>query len=273
MLCVLSPAKSMDLSGGPNCGVMSQPGMKDTKDLLAVCKRLTASDMKKLMGVSDAIASKDVERYQKWEKNQCKAACLAMDGPAYRGFDGSSLSPTERKVAQGTVRILSGLYGVLKPFDAIRPYRLEMGSKLKTSRGNNLYDFWGEGIAKELRGGAKLIVNAASQEYWKAVNLKALGVPVVTVDFPGPSVYAKKARGLICRFVVQNNCKRAEDLKAFKGAPGDSYAFDAKSSTSTKFVFRRVADSAAGMTSKTEAALKRPAAASSPAPAKRSRRT
>merc|ERR1719277_1806494 len=173
MICVLSPAKAMDLSGGPNCGVMSQPVMKDTAQLLKTCKKLTKGDLKKLMSLSDAIAAKDFERYQKWETNACKATCLAMDGPAYRGFDGNSLTVSERKVAQNKVRVLSGLYGVLRPFEAIRPYRLEMGSKVKTARGSSLYDFWGGKIAENLTQGTegvKLIVNAASQEYWKAVD-------------------------------------------------------------------------------------------------------
>lgn len=266
MLCVLSPAKAMDLSGEPNCGVMSQPVMKQMKDLLLVCKGLKAADMKRLMGVSDDIAAKDVERYKTWDKCKSKAAALAMDGPAYRGFDASSLSPPERKLAQTKVRILSGLYGVLKPFDAFKPYRLEMGSKLKTSRGHTLYEFWGEAIANELAKHAKIIVNAASQEYWKAVDVKALGVPVITVDFPGPSVYAKKARGLICRYVVQNKCVKPEELKAFKGVPGDSYVFDERSSTKAKFVFRRVGSSRIEMStakrpSEKEPSKKRPASA------------
>jgi len=242
---LLSPAKAMDLSGPPNMGVMSKPEVKDSAELLKVCKKLTAGDLKKLMGVSDAIAKKDYERYQSWDKLPFKAACLAMDGPAYRGFDGGSLTPAERKTAQAKVRILSGLYGALKPYDAIRPYRMEMGSKLKTSRGGSLYDFWGNTIASHVTKGAKLIVNAASQEYWKSVEKKTGNVPVLTIDFPGPSVFAKKARGLICRYAVKKNCTKATDLKGFTGQPGDSYAFDAKASTESKYVFRRVAGKAA----------------------------
>mmetsp|Transcript_623 Transcript_623/g.2003 ORF Transcript_623/g.2003 Transcript_623/m.2003 type:complete len:281 (+) Transcript_623:87-929(+) len=277
MICVLSPAKGMDLSGGPNMGVMSQPVMKDTSDLLPVCKKLTKSDLKRLMGVSDAIAEKDFQRYQNWEKTPCKAACLAMDGPAYRGFDGSSLSTCERQVAQDKVRILSGLYGVLKPFDAIRPYRLEMGSKVSNPRGANLYQFWGEAIAKQLGRGAKVVVNAASQEYWKAVKEAALGVPIVTVDFPGPSVFAKKARGLICRYAVQKRCQKPEDLKGFVGAPGDAYAFDAAKSTASKYVFRRVQNGSAPKAASKAAAkakaatAKRPAGAGQEKAAKRAR--
>lgn len=244
MICVLSPAKAMDLSGPPNMGVMSKPEVKDTAELLKVCKKLKPTDFKKLMGVSDAIAKKDYERYQSWEKLPFKAACLAMDGPAYRGFDGSSLTPAQRKTAQSKVRILSGLYGALKPYDAIRPYRMEMGSKLKTSRGGSLYDFWGKTIATQVTKGAKLIVNAASQEYWKSVEPKLAGFPVLTVEFPGPTVFAKKARGLICRYAVTKNCTKPTDLKGFSGQPGDSYAFDAKASTDSKYVFRRVADKA-----------------------------
>merc|ERR1719446_859422 len=196
------------------------------------------------MSVSDTIAKKDFERYQSWDKLPHKAACLAMDGPAFRGFDGGSLSAAERKIAQSKVRILSGLYGVLKPYDAIRPYRLEMGSKLKTTRGSSLYDFWGSTIASHVKKNAKVIVNAASQEYWKSVAPAGLGgVPVLTVDFPGPSVFAKKARGLICRYAVKKNCSKPEDLKGFKGAPGDSYEFDSKASSAKKYVFRRVGSS------------------------------
>jgi len=277
MICVLSPAKAMDLSGGPNHGVMSQPVMKDTGELLNVCKKLSASDMKKLMGVSDAIAAKDVERYQNWEKNQSKAVCLAMDGPAYRGFDGSSLSPAERKVAQKQVRVLSGLYGVLKPFDAIRPYRLEMGSKLQTSRGKDLYSFWSQSkMVEELAKDAKVIVNAASQEYWKAVLPKGgdtvLDRPLITVDFPGPSVYAKKARGLICRYIVQHKCQKPEDLKGFQGAPGDSYVFDPSKSTQTKYSFKRVAGAKAGAPPAKANGLKRAASSTQAAAAKKARK-
>jgi len=223
-------------------GVMSSPDMKSTNELLKVCKQLTAQDLRRLMGVSSAIAQKDLERYRNWETLSCKAACLLMDGPAFRGFNGHSFSQAQRNVAQAKIRILSGLYGVLKPFDAIKPYRLEMGSRLKTSRWSNLYEFWGDDLAKRIGSGAKVVINAASQEYWKAVPETALGdVPVITVDFPGPSVFAKKARGLICRYVVENNCKEAFELKNFTGhAPDDSYAFDAKSSTETKYVFRRL---------------------------------
>jgi hypothetical protein len=236
----------MDLSGGPNCGVMSKPVIKkDMEEMLKVCKQFKKSDVKKLMGVSDAIAEKDVERYKNWDKNQFKAACLAMDGPAFRGFDGNSLGTGDRKLAQSRVRILSGLYGVLKPYDAIRPYRLEMGSKVQSSRGGNLYQFWGDIIAKELVKDAKVVINTASQEYFKAVSAKVLkdaGVPIITVDFPGPTVYAKKARGLICRFAVTAHCKKPEDLKKFVGGPEDTYVFDAAKSTAAKYVFKRTGD-------------------------------
>merc|ERR1719330_1311346 len=199
-----------------------------------------------------------------------------MDGPAFRGFDGKSLSAAERTAAQAKVRVLSGLYGVLKPFDAIRPYRLEMGSALKTDRGANLYAYWGDTIAKSLGKGAKVIVNAASQEYWKSVKVEALGVPVVTVEFPGPAVFAKKARGLICRFAVTAKCAKPEDLKKFTGAPGDVYAFDAGKSSDAKYVFQRVAGGAAAKAKAAPSAKdagKRPAgAAASGGAAKRTRK-
>mmetsp|Transcript_102122 Transcript_102122/g.264069 ORF Transcript_102122/g.264069 Transcript_102122/m.264069 type:complete len:294 (+) Transcript_102122:97-978(+) len=273
MICILSPAKSMDESGGPNFGVLSQPALasKDTAALLPVCKQLSMADLKKLSGTSDAIAQKDHQRYQTWEKAKCKAACLAMNGPAYLGFDGTSLSTAERQRAQKKVRILSGLYGVLRPFDAIKPYRLEMGSKLKTSRGSTLYEFWGDVIAKQLGNEAKVIINAASQEYFKSVQAKALGnVHVITMDFPGPAVYAKKARGLICRFAVQNDCKKPDDLKKFVGGPRDPYVFDASKSSETKYVFRRVVAGKAAPKAAPKAAGKAAAKAAPKADAKAS---
>lgn len=124
-----------------------------------------------------------------------------------------------------------------------------------------MYAFWGDTIAKELGKQAKVIVNAASQEYWKAVKTQALGVPVVTVDFPGPSVFAKRARGMICRYAVQRGCENPEDLKRFAGAPGDEYAFDAAKSTESKFVFRRVAKAAPAKAKAKAAVAKRPAQA------------
>lgn len=269
MICVLSPAKAMDLSGPPDCGVMSRPNMKQTAELLEVCKKMSKGDLKKLMSISDTIAQKDYERYQAWDKNQCKAACLAMDGPAFRGFDANSMSQKDRKVAQDKVRILSGLYGVLRPFDAIRPYRLEMGSKVSTKHGSDLYQFWGDAIAKELGKSSKVIINAASKEYWKSVKEEALGsnVRIVTVDFPGPAVYAKKARGLICRHAVLGNCSKPEDLKSFAGGPEDRYAFDAAKSKENFYVFRRLPNTASQ--EKGKASKRKQDGKASAAPAKR----
>mmetsp|Transcript_25938 Transcript_25938/g.56321 ORF Transcript_25938/g.56321 Transcript_25938/m.56321 type:complete len:295 (-) Transcript_25938:203-1087(-) len=247
MICLLSPAKAMNLDGGNGYGVLSKPSLaKETQELLPYCKQLTAKDMKSLMGVSDAIAAKDVERYRNWDQASTKAACLAMDGPAFQAFAGTSLSPPERTVAQAKVRILSGLYGVLKPFDEIKPYRLEMGCGLKTGRGKSLYDFWGDIIANEISKGASVIINAASQEYFKSVKVQALGnIKVITMDFPGPSVFAKRARGLICRFAVQHDCKKPEDLKKFAGTADEPYAFDAAASSDTKYVFRKLGNGTA----------------------------
>lgn len=278
MICVIAPSKGMDFSGKPNCGVMSQPVFgKETTELLSICKRMTKTDLQKQMDMGDAIGQINFDRYQNWENTACKAVSLAMDGPAFQGFDGNSLTAEERKVAQGKVRILSGLYGVLKPFDAIRPYRLEMACALRTDRGSNLYAFWGDAIAKEISKGAKVIINAASQEYWKAVRVAALdGVPVVTINFPGASVFAKRARGMICRYAVQNRFQKAEDLKGFTGDGANCYVFDAGKSTDTKYVFNRVstasakakATPAAAVTAK-GAPAKRPAGAAAAGGGKR----
>jgi len=137
MLFLMSPAKTLDLTGDAH--VMSQPNFeKEAKQLVSTCRKLSKNDLKKMSGVSDAIAAENLERWKQFEKNKAKAACLAFDGPGFRGLNASTFSASERNIAQKSVRILSGLYGVLKPFDGIKPYRLEMGSKIQTPHGKTL---------------------------------------------------------------------------------------------------------------------------------------
>lgn len=247
LVAVISPAKTLDM-GKTDCKLHSQPQMaKQTTALLPSAKKLTSADMKKLMGVSDAIAKLNVERYKSFEKQASKQAALAFDGPAFRGLAAGDFDSKDQAIAQQSVRILSGLYGLLRPYDDIRPYRLEMGVSVPNPKGKTLYDFWGdsitEAVGKEFKkgGGPKLLVNCASQEYWKAVRPQKLpeGVKVITCDFPGPAVFAKKARGMMCRHIVKHRVKDVEGLKKFKGEGADSYCFSAAKSSDSKLVFIR----------------------------------
>ncbi|CAE8594909.1 unnamed protein product, partial [Polarella glacialis] len=216
---------------------------------------------------------------------------LAFDGPAYRGLRANDFKEADRSVAQGCIRILCGLYGVLRPFDLIRPYRLEMGTKIKTLRGNSLYDFWGDDIsvslAQDLKAAKpKILVNCASQEYWKSIRTAKLptGVRVVTCDFPGPSVFAKKARGMMCRHIVTNRVTTVDGLKNFNGDGEDRFAFSPGKSSADKLVFLRTGGAAIGVprastkakakakSVKEEGPKKRPAAAPVSAPSKRAKR-
>jgi len=244
MLYLMSPAKTLNLKGEK--GVINSPLMLvETKKLVEVCKKMSKPQLKSMSGTSDAIATENYSRWQNYEKNSEKAAALCFDGPGFRGLMAGTLTSKERNSAQKQIRILSGLYGMLKPFDGMRPYRLEMGSKIQTERGSTLYEFWGARIAelilREGKGGTNntIVINCASQEYAKAVVPFLKTARVITCEFPGPSVYAKKARGMICRFAVKNDCKTPEDLHAFSGWGEDRYKFSAKQSSADKLVFIR----------------------------------
>ena len=242
MLFLLSPAKKLDLSGAAS--VMNSPILGTEADYLAgLCKKFSKAELMKLSGTSETIAAENLERWKKFHSNPAKAASLAFDGPAYRGLDAGKFNNAEKKYAHKNIRILSGLYGLLKAFDGIKPYRLEMGTKIKNKRGDNLYDYWGDLIAKELLkeggGSSAVIVNCASQEYAKSVLPYLKSATVITCEFPGPAVYAKKARGMVCRYAAQKNCTKPEELKQFTGWAQDRYKFDAKASTKDKFVFNR----------------------------------
>eukprot|EP00746_Dinoflagellata_sp_MGD_P002874 gnl/MRDRNA2_/MRDRNA2_105620_c0_seq1.p1 gnl/MRDRNA2_/MRDRNA2_105620_c0~~gnl/MRDRNA2_/MRDRNA2_105620_c0_seq1.p1 ORF type:complete len:272 (+),score=76.27 gnl/MRDRNA2_/MRDRNA2_105620_c0_seq1:64-879(+) len=247
LIAVLSPAKTLDMTK-TTCTLSSKASMqKQADELLPSLQKLSAADLKKMMGLSDSLAKLNLDRYKNFSKQAPKQAALAFDGPAYRGLSADDFNGTEQKFAQQTVRILCGLYGVLRPYDEIRPYRLEMGVKIATAKGKSLYDFWGDGITdfldKELKGGdgPKILVNCASQEYWKSVSANKLSkdVKVITIDFPGPAVYAKKARGLMCRHIVKNRVKDLAGLKTFHGEGEDKYCLDTKKSSESKLVFTR----------------------------------
>jgi cytoplasmic iron level regulating protein YaaA (DUF328/UPF0246 family) len=231
MLIVLSPAKALDFTAGPETAPLTTPQLADqTAELSKTTRRLTARDLKRLMSLSDNLAKLNRERFQAFdpESEEGLQAAFAFNGDVYAGLKARTLDKKGLAWAQDHVRILSGLYGVLRPLDAIQPYRLEMGTRLKTRRGHSLYDFWGGRIAAALNEAAqghkdRTLVNCASGEYFGAVDRKALKLPVVTVRFLEEkdgearmiSFFAKKARGLLARYAIDHRIETAADIKGF----------------------------------------------------------
>ena len=252
---VLSPAKTLDLGALP--AALRGGALRATEpaalgragELVGALRGLSRGRLQALMGLSDQLTALNYERYQNFERAEAKPAALAFAGPAYRGLRAAELAPAELGYLQEHLCILCGLYGVLRPLDAIKPYRLEMGTKLEAGGHPNLYGFWGAQIAELCARGEPegVLVNVASQEYWKAVDVGALpaGWRVLTVAFPGPAVHAKEARGAICRFAAVRGVRDPAELKAFAGTSGE-WAFDAAASSPDRYVFRRGAPASAG---------------------------
>jgi len=254
MLTLLSPAKKLNMAPAETGVPITKPRLRDdTRELATVAKTQTAEDLKRLMHISDNLASMNFERFQVFNlnnrSNSAKPAGLAFDGDVYWGLEADSLSEDTLSYAQDHLRILSGLYGVLRPMDAIQPYRLEMGTKMANGRGKSLYEFWGARIAKRLKldlaGHADTtVVNLASNEYFKAVDTKALGKTVIGAKFlnvkDGESrslmYYAKHARGAMARWIMENRVDRADGLKDFNAG---GYTLDATASTDSELVFSR----------------------------------
>jgi cytoplasmic iron level regulating protein YaaA (DUF328/UPF0246 family) len=252
MLIVLSPAKALNFAQPARPAPMTTPEMADDiAELSAVAKKLTVRQIKSLMDLSDSLATLNRERFQAFDPamEDGLQAAFAFNGDVYSGLKARELDKKALAYAQDHIRILSGLYGLLKPLDGIQAYRLEMGTALKTKRGKSLYGFWGDKIAKALtEHGAKAkdptLVNAASQEYFGAVDQKALGLPLVHVRFfeekDGEakmiSFYAKKARGLLARFAIDHRIEKATELKAFDS---EGYRFQPQASSETEWVFSR----------------------------------
>jgi len=233
MLVVISPAKRLDWA--ERDVVTTAPDFQeDAVRLVRAARGLTLGDLKSLMSLSDDLAKLNRDRFKTFDEapdaGLTRPAALAFAGDTYQGLEADSLDAEELAFAQDHLRILSGLYGVLRPLDAIQPYRLEMGSRLKTRRGKNLYDYWGSDLSKALNTqaevtGSDVLVNCASQEYFGAVDLDALKLRVVTPQFmedkgdgKGPKIvsfFAKKARGAMARFVVQKRIADAEGILDF----------------------------------------------------------
>jgi cytoplasmic iron level regulating protein YaaA (DUF328/UPF0246 family) len=252
MLIVLSPSKALDFSGAPQSAPLSLPQLADqTAELSKTTKRLTARELKRLMSLSDSLAKLNRERFQAFDpaSDEGLQAAFAFNGDVYLGLKARTLDKKALGWAQDHVRILSGLYGVLRPLDAIQPYRLEMGVRLKTRRGQSLYDFWGPRISEALNAAAqgqkdKTLVNCASGEYFGAVDRGALKLPVLTARFLEEkdgearmiSFFAKKARGLMARYAIDNRIDKAADLRSFDY---DGYRFVPQLSTDEAFTFSR----------------------------------
>lgn len=252
MLVVISPAKSLDMT--PVQIPATAPAFQDDALRLAKTARgLSLGDLKSLMAISDDLARLNRDRFAAFAADPApeavKPAALAFNGDTYQGLEAKTLSADDLHWAQDHLGILSGLYGLLRPLDAIQPYRLEMGSKLKTRRGASLYEYWGDTIAKALNAraadvGTDLLVNCASQEYFGAVDRKALKLRVITPSFMEVkddkprivSFFAKRARGAMARFIVENRLTAAEAIKDFTSG---GYAYDANQSDGDTWVFVR----------------------------------
>ncbi len=252
MLTVLSPAKSLDFSEAP-VAPTAPGGQADAARLARTMRNLPLRDLRALMSLSDDLARLNRDRFRAFadapETAATRPAIYAFDGDTYKGLAARTLSPADIDRAQTHLRILSGLYGLLRPLDGIQPYRLEMGARLRTRRGAGLYDYWGDGLARALRDHARTLgtgtlVNCASEEYFRVADRPALGLNVVTPVFHEVrngearivSFYAKRARGAMARFIVQHRLTDPGDLRAFDA---DGYAFSAADSTATRPVFLR----------------------------------
>lgn len=254
MLTLISPAKTLDFETQPSTTKSSTPeSLKHSKELVDILKQESAAKLSKLMGISPKLAELNVERFKTWKTpftcENSKQAILAFKGDVYLGLNAEKYSLRDFNFAQKHLRILSGLYGALKPLDLIQPYRLEMGTRLKTRHGKNLYQFWGDRITQciqcELQSHKnKTLVNLASNEYFKSVNSKLLESPVVTPVFKDyskgtykvMSFFAKKARGTMTSYIINNRIDKPDQIKDFDV---DGYRFDANYSSDQEWVFTR----------------------------------
>ncbi|MEP6342792.1 MAG: peroxide stress protein YaaA [Maricaulaceae bacterium] len=254
MLTLLSPAKKLNMEPPATSLHATQPRLgTDMKAIAKVAKQQSADDLKRLMHISDNLATLNYERFKAFnldnQSNSAKAAGLAFDGNVYWGLSADTMDDPTLSYAQDHLRILSGLYGLLRPMDSIQPYRLEMGTKLQNPRGKSLYAFWGRILSDQLNDDLSghsdhTIVNLASNEYFKAVDQTALNRTVINAKFLNVKdgqaralmYYAKHARGAMARWIMENRVDSAEGLKDFDA---DGYTLDAEASSETELVFTR----------------------------------
>lgn len=254
LLTVISPAKKLDFdSEAPVSEFSDFRFPEEAQILVSQLKQYSVEDIMKLMKLSNSLAELNVERYNSWHPEMTaqnsKQALFAFKGDVYTGLSAETLTQNQIDKAQNQLRILSGLYGLLKPLDLIQPYRLEMGTKLKTERGGNLYQFWGSHLTELLNRDIKaqeadILINLASVEYFSALQKKDIDVPVITPvfldekngEYKVRSFFAKKARGMMVRYLLDNDLSKIDDLKDFDYG---GYQFDSEESDDTKWVFKR----------------------------------
>ena len=254
MLVVISPAKNLDYESPLPTEQFTQPVLlNEAQRLIDRCVKLAPHEIGSLMSISDKLSDLNARRYAEWQQpftpDNARQAMFAFNGDVYTGLEASSLSPQDIEFAQSHLRILSGLYGLLKPLDLMQAYRLEMGTKLDTERGKNLYEFWGDIITNHLNDalaeqGDNVLVNLASNEYFKSVKKKNLNAEIYTPVFKDQkngqykviSFFAKKARGLMARYIMQNQVSEVAQLQAFDSA---GYRFSEELSKGTELVFLR----------------------------------
>jgi len=255
MIAILSPAKNIDMSPLRVNVNLSQPKfLSKANELAGVLKQLSVSELQTIYRTNLSIAEQNFERLQMWQTDpdvkHTKAAAFAFNGEAFRGFDAKSLTDDALLFSASTIRILSGLYGILSPLDAIQPYRLEMGSPFELKPMNSLYNYWRKTITTEIiraideSPGDKILVNIASNEYSKSIDYKSLKYPVLTIDFKVEqsgklktvSIFAKRARGMMARYIASNQIDHVEFLKAFDF---DGYYYNNHASSLHNWVFVR----------------------------------
>ncbi len=254
MIITLSPSKGQDFETPTPSDIHTLPDqLKDSQLLINEAKKLNSEDVSELMDVSENISNLNVQRFKDWNidfnTQNAKAALFAFKGDVYSGIQKDKYNDDDLAYAQNHLRILSGLYGALRPMDLIQPYRLEMKTRLKNPRGDNLYQFWGEKITQQLNESLegqteKILVNLASNEYYKSVKPKVLKGKVLNINFKETkdnktrviAIFAKKARGMMADFILRNRIQHVEDIKDFGS---DGYKFNQKESTDDNWVFSR----------------------------------
>ena len=253
MVTLISPSKTLNFDDNNSCNLNTDCRLiNHTSELHKILVNFSINDLKDLMNVSDKIAELNYNRFKNWKNpmnsNSSKQAVYAFKGDVYLGLDAESILENKFDFLQENLRIISGFYGLLRPFDKILPYRLEMSTKLENSRGKNLYEFWGDNITNLLNNDIEVknsyVVNLASNEYFKSIKKNKLKSKIITPIFKEfrngtyktIAIYAKKARGLMSRFIIDNKIQKPENLKAFNL---ERYSFDNKLSDDYNYVFTR----------------------------------
>jgi len=253
MLLLVSPAKTLDFSPTENNNFTQPRFMAESKKLVSILKKKSTGDLKELMHISDKLAELNHTRYQEFiapfNRENAKQSILAFKGDVYTGLNVDDFTEDDLEFSQHCLRMLSGLYGILRPMDLMQAYRLEMGTKLENKKGKNLYEFWGDKITKMLNEDLaekddKSVINLASQEYFKSIQVDKMNGKLYNVHFKEErdgklkiiAFNAKKARGMMCRYIIKNRITKPEGMKAFGEA---DYLFNDELSTETEYFFTR----------------------------------